>query len=70
MVLIDRIRALDLELANSIDVDTGLSDWEAEFVDSILAHLRGHSLHVLSSKQRATAERIQRRLDERAGDRR
>lgn len=55
--------ALDLELAESINVDNGLSDWEANFVDSILQQLRGGNKQ-LSPKQRHAAERIQRRLDE------
>lgn len=54
--------ALDLELANSIDVESGLSEWEANFVDSILQRLRGERKE-LTDKQRHIAERIQRRLD-------
>jgi len=58
--------ALDLELVESINVDSGLSEWEVAFVDSVLVQVRSEKRH-LSPKQRATAERIQRRLDERAG---
>ena len=60
---------LDLELVNSIDVESGLTDWEANFVDSLLKRLNGDSTTVLTDKQRDTAERILRRLDERAGGR-
>lgn len=56
----------DLELAQSIDVSSGLSDWEVEFVDSILVQLRSEK-RPLSNKQRQVAERIQKKLDARAG---
>jgi len=57
---------LDLELVESINVDSGLTDWEVQYVDSVLVQVGSEKRH-LSPKQRATAERIQRRLDERAG---
>jgi hypothetical protein len=56
----------DLELAQSIDVSSGLSEWEVEFVDSILVQLRSEK-RALSNKQRQVAERIQKKLDARAG---
>jgi hypothetical protein len=57
--------ALDLELVESIDVDSGLSDWEVGFVDSALRQLRSEKRE-LTARQRETAERIQRVLDARA----
>jgi len=57
-------RTLDLDLINSINVDSGLTDWEAEFVDSVLRQLKSdHPGNFLSERQRAVAERIQRKLD-------
>lgn len=58
--------ALDLELVESIDVASGLSEWEAEFVDSVLRQVRSERKQ-LSPKQRTIALRIQRKLDDRAG---
>lgn len=55
---------LDRELVESIDVEHGLSEWEAEFVDSVLRQVRSEARE-LTIKQRAAAERIQRKLDER-----
>ena len=54
--------ALDRDLVESIDVESGLSEWEAEFVDSVLRQVRSEG-KILSGKQRQVAERIQRRLD-------
>ena len=56
-------RDLDLELIESIDVDTGLSEWEADFVSDLIGRLRGNAALTLTPKQREVAERIQRRLD-------
>ena len=56
--------ALDQELIASIDVASGLTQWEAEFVDSTLRQVCSER-RPLSAKQRATAEKIQRALDER-----
>ncbi len=53
---------LDLELAESINVSSGLTEWEANFVDSILKQLNDD--RALSEKQRAVAKKIQRELDD------
>lgn len=54
---------LDLELIESIDVDSGLSEWEADFVSDLIGRLRGNSTATLTEKQRKKAEQIQQRLD-------
>jgi hypothetical protein len=54
----------DRELLDSINVDHGLSNWEAEFVDSMLHQLKAGG--VLTDKQRQCALRIQLKLDQRA----
>lgn len=54
--------AMDLDLVESINVDSGLTEWEVEFVDSVLRQVRSERKQ-LSDKQRQIAQRIQRKLD-------
>lgn len=55
---------LDVELIESIDVDHGLTEWEANFVSDLLGRIRGNAQLVLTDRQRDVALRIQRKLDD------
>lgn len=59
-----RQHKLDRELVDSIiDVESGLTDWEAGFVDSLLHSLKRSDTSTLTPKQRGVAQNIQRNLD-------
>jgi len=53
--------ASDQALVESINVEDGLTEWEAEFVDSLLKQLKDPT-RLLSEKQREIALTIQDKL--------